>query len=133
METMALETSIRLRSESAESPVGGELPVSSPPGFGRVTLRAGVEDTLAAVRTAVLLARTFGATLHLHVSGMESLEIHFGQAHCEGLLAGLVGLLRERLLHLNSPSQRGFQVEIDFSGLPAFSLFIHRAEALEMK
>ncbi len=129
MAAMALETSVRRRTERAPRQNGGPLPVTPSAGFGRVTVVAGVEDTLAALRTAVLLARTFGGTLRLYVSGMESTEIHFGRARCEGLLAGLVVSLRERLARMASLPSVGLNVEIDFSHLPDISLSVYRADA----
>lgn len=129
MATMALETSVRLRPEGTTGHAPSEVSASPSVGFGRATVVAGVEDTLAAVRTAVLLARSLGATLQVYVPGTEGLEIHFGQARCDGLLAGLVDLFRERLTGMAPPTAASFNVEINFSDLLAISIQIHNAAA----
>lgn len=81
-------------------------------GMGRVIVVAGLEDTLAVLRTAVLLARNFRATLHLVVLEAERLQIHFGSAPCHALLLGLLDLVQRRLNKSSSVSSANFVVEI---------------------
>ena len=50
-----------------------------------VTLVGDLEDVLAVLRTAVLLARNLRATLYLDFSGKDAFPVHFGQTPCPAL------------------------------------------------
>jgi len=100
-------------------------------GMGRVTVVAGLEDTLAALRTAVLLARNFRATLHLVVLEAERLQIHFGPTSCHALLLGLLDLVQGRLNKSSSVSSANFVIEIGIlSDLHSILIHIHTADSV---
>ena len=90
----------------------GNFSPGSDTAMEETTVEAGLEDALAVLRTAVLLARNHQATLHLVLPATESLEIHFGRAPCHSLLLGLTDAVKRRLSKLVSASSPNFTVEI---------------------
>ncbi len=110
------------------------MPMDSYIGIGRVTVVAGLEDALAVLRTAVLLARNFRATLHLVVFEAERFQIHFGSAPCHALLLGLLNSVENRLSQLVSGASANFAVEIGILSKPySISIHIHAAGSARME
>ncbi len=107
------------------------------PGVLQLGVTAEVEDVLALLRTAVILARHFGASLvvdlpeavpgrtHLANSGM---EMHLGFAPCSAMVSALLHSVEHRLRKLNSGLNNNFLVEFGFPvESRGFLLRIHAA------
>lgn len=94
------------------------------PGVLQLGVTAAVEDVLALLRTAVILARHFGASLivdlpevipgrtHLANSVM---EVHLGAAPCSAMVSALLRSVEHRLRKLNSDLNNSFFVEFGFA------------------
>jgi hypothetical protein len=76
-----------------------------------LTLQGSQDDALAAVRTAVLVAKSLRATLHLDIEGAEYFKAHFGGAASEQLVLGLLDSTKRQLVHLSSASDPEFAME----------------------
>jgi hypothetical protein len=69
-----------------------------------VTLLGDLDDVLACLRTAVLLARNLRATLFLGLPGKEVLPVRFSEAPCSTLVSELLDSARAQLLRLAVPT-----------------------------
>ena len=92
-----------------------------------ITVAAELEDVLAMLRTAVLLARHFGVPLFVVLPDADSgraicpsspLEMRLGSAPCSAMLAGLLHSTERRLRAIFAKSQENFSVEIGFLAEP---------------
>jgi hypothetical protein len=93
------------------------------PGILQLSVAAEVEDALALLRTAVILARHFGVSLIVDLpetipgrtgcanSGM---EMHLGSAPCSAMISELLHSVEQRLKKLSSNSSHDFLVEFGF-------------------
>ncbi len=123
-----MNADIRTHYNSAEefssldsSPAG--LLASPFAGFPRLKVAAGIEDSLALLRTAVLLARHHGASLFVVLpdaglarngSPNSAIEMHLGAAPCSALLSGILDSLEQRLRKMRGGSPSPFVVELSF-------------------
>jgi hypothetical protein len=77
-----------------------------------VTLLGDLEDALAVLRTAVLIARNLRATLFLDFPGKHASSIHFGEATCSTSASELLHSVRPRLRKLMSVHRQALVLEI---------------------
>ena len=93
------------------------------PGSLQLRVAAEIEDSLALLRTAVLLARHYGATLIVVLpeagtrrngSANSTMEVHLGAAPCTAMLTALLSTVEQQLRSLSSGMHRNFFVELGF-------------------
>jgi hypothetical protein len=93
------------------------------PGILRLSVATEVEDALALLRTAVILARHFGVSLIVDlpeaVPGRThsvncGMEMHLGSAPCSAMLSALLHSVEQRLRKSSSDSNQNFLVEFGF-------------------
>jgi hypothetical protein len=93
------------------------------PGILQLRVAAEVEDALALLRTAVILARHFGVSLVLDLPNANSgsigsansgMELHPGSAPCSAMLSALLHSVEQRLRKLSSGANKTFLVEFGF-------------------
>lgn len=93
------------------------------PGILQLRIAAEVEDALALLRTAIILARHFGASLIVDFpeavpgrigSANSGMEIHLGTAPCSAMLKALMHSVEQRLRKLSSGANKNFLVEFGF-------------------
>ena len=77
-----------------------------------VTLLGDLEDALAVLRTAVLIARNLRATLFLDFPGKHVSSIHFGEATCSTSASELLYSVRPRLRKLMSVHRQALVLEV---------------------
>ena len=68
-----------------------------------VTMLGDLEDVLAVLRTAVVLARNLRATLFLGLSGKDVFPVHFGEAAYSTLVAEVLDSAGAQLRGLGAP------------------------------
>jgi hypothetical protein len=100
----------------------------------RLSLRGNAEDVLAAVRTAVLVAKSLETTLRLDLEGSECFKAHFGSAASDEFVAGLLDSVRRQLALQPSTLDPGFEIQFKIlSDEVGFSLAIRRASHVPMR
>lgn len=93
------------------------------------TAVAGAADTLALLRTVILLARSFRASIRLDTSHLRRrdqrreaapIEIHFGRAPCNALIGGLLESVERQLTNSAGVDAPAFllRVELPRNGEP---------------
>jgi hypothetical protein len=93
------------------------------PGIIQLGIAADVEDALALLRTAVILARHFGVALVVVLPDAEpgrtgsansGMEMHLGSAPCSAMLSALLHSVEQRLRKISSSLNQTFLVEFGF-------------------
>lgn len=97
----------------------------------RLSLRGNVEDVLAAMRTAVLVAKSVKTTLRLDLEGSECFKAHFGSAASDEFVAGFLDSVRRQLALQPPTLDPGFEIQVRIlSNEAGFSLAIRRASPM---
>jgi hypothetical protein len=93
------------------------------PGILQLRVAVEVEDALALLRTAVILARHFGVSLVVDLpeavpgrtgSANSGMEMHLGCAPCSAMLSALLHSVEQRLRKMSSDLNKNFLVEFGF-------------------
>jgi hypothetical protein len=93
------------------------------PGILQLGVAAEVEDALALLRTAVILARHFGVSLIVDLpeaapertgSANSGMEMHLGSAPCSAMLSALLHSVEQRLRKMSADLNKSFLVEFGF-------------------
>lgn len=81
-----------------------------------VTLLADHQDVMAALRTAILLARNFKSSLYVDLPDRTTVPIDFsGETSPAPQLADLLGQIEAKLRDINALPRTGFTVQFDFA------------------
>jgi hypothetical protein len=99
----------------------------------RIVLHGHAEDVLAAVRTAVLVAKSLTTTLRLDLEGGECFKAHFGSAASDQFVAGLLDSVRQQLALQPPTLESGFEMQVRILSEEAgFLLVVRRASRAPM-
>jgi hypothetical protein len=101
--------------ESVPSCIGDDVSPNSSAIVGVTLLLGDLEDALAALRTAVLLARNLRATLSLNLPRKGVSSIHFGEATCSTSASGLLDSVRPQLRKLMSMHRQALVLEVSIT------------------
>ena len=111
--------------ENARNSAGSTLPLIPADASEKAlrwTLHAELEDTLALLRSAVLLARSWRTSLRLAVSpapgagqhrGEFGVEIHFGTEPCNALVSALLESVERRLRRMPGEEKGSHLIQIE--------------------
>ena len=122
------------RWRSAHSNVTEVTPTSS--AVIAVTLTADMQDTLAALRTAALLARSLKAALSIDVFGMETIVVGPGEDEDQAAVRETLDRVHAHLRDNMSPNRRSFVLEgnitaASFLTVGGISVRLHTGNAVE--
>jgi hypothetical protein len=100
-----------------------------------VTMIADLQDTLAALRTAALLARSLKATLSIDIFGMKSMVVP-AEGQDPASLKEIVDLIHARLREITSSGTRSFVIEANitaasFLAVGGISVRLHTGDVVE--